>query len=261
MPRFAANLSLMFTEKPFLERFAGAAEAGFAAVEMLFPYEHPPETIAAQLSRHDLTLALFNLPPGDWGTGERGLAALADRGDEMRSGVATAITYARATGAGRVHLMAGLADPENAAARSRYVESVRWCAHEVGRHGLDLLIEPINGRDMPGYFLDDFDRAARLIDEIGLPNLKLQFDCYHCQILHGDVTTRLRRYLPVIGHVQIAGVPDRSEPDSGELNAAFLFAELDRLGYSGFVGCEYRPAAGTRAGLAWFDPYRSGQRQ
>lgn len=256
MPRFAANLSLMFTERPFLERFAAAARAGFTAVECLFPYAHPPEAIAARLAQHGLTLALFNLPPGDWEAGERGLAALPERFAELQAGLATGLLYAAATGAGRIHLMAGLADARDESARAAYRRAVAHAAERVGRAGLDLLIEPINRRTMPGYFLADVEAAAALIRELDLPNLKLQFDLYHCQILHGDVTARLRTHLPLVGHVQVASVPDRHEPGTGELAEAFLFAELDRLGYAGFVGCEYHPAAGTEAGLGWFAPYR-----
>jgi hydroxypyruvate isomerase len=259
MPRFAANLTLMFTEVPFLDRFAAAAQAGFTAVECLFPYGHPPEAIADRLARHGLTLALFNLPPGDWDAGERGLAALADRFAELQAGVERALPYAAATGVARLHLMAGLADPRDPAARDAYRRAVAWTAERLARAGLDLVLEPINPRNMPGYFLADFGAAADLIRDLALPNLRLQFDLYHCQILHGDVTTRLRALLPLVGHVQTASVPARNEPGTGEMNDAFLFAELDRLGYAGFVGCEYNPAAGTEAGLGWFTPYRAGQ--
>ena len=261
MPRFAANLSLLFTEIPFLDRFAAAAEAGFTAVECLFPYDHDPEAIGTRLARHGLTLALFNLPPGDWGAGERGLAALPDRFAELRAGVETGLAYARATGAGRVHLMAGLAEAQAPEARAAYRRAVAWAAERVGEAGLDLLIEPINPRNMPGYFLADIDVAANLIRDLALPNLKLQFDLYHAQILHGDVTTRLTALMPLIGHVQTASVPGRHEPGTGEMNDAHLFAILDRLGYAGFIGCEYNPAAGTAEGLGWFEPYRASQRR
>ena len=259
MPRFAANLTMMFTEHAFLDRFAAAAEAGFAAVECLFPYEHPPAAIAAQLARHGLTLALFNLPPGDFAAGERGLAALPDRLDELRAGVETALAYADATGARRLHLMAGLARPDDPRARDAYRRAVTWTAGRLERAGLDLLIEPINPRDMPGYFLNDVDAAAALIRDLALPNLRLQFDIYHCQILHGDVTTRLAALMPLIGHVQTASVPGRHEPGRGEVDDGFVFAALDRLGYDGHVGCEYRPEAGTREGLGWFAPWRARQ--
>ncbi|MBK3395707.1 MULTISPECIES: 2-oxo-tetronate isomerase [Methylobacterium] len=259
MPRFAANLTLMFTEVPFLDRFAQAAEAGFEAVEFLFPYEHPPEAIGERLKAHGLTQALFNLPPGDWAAGERGLAALPDRFEELKAGVETALAYARATGVKRLHLMAGMADRSDSRAQDSYRRAVGWTAERVGREGLDLVLEPINARNMPGYFLNDFDYAADLIRALALPNLKLQFDLYHCQILHGDVTMRLRALMPMVGHVQTASVPERHEPGSGEMNDAFLFAELDRLGYDGFVGCEYNPRAGTREGLGWFDAYKGAR--
>lgn len=256
MPRFAANLSTMFAEHAFLDRFAAAAEAGFEAVEFLFPYDHAPEAVADALRRNGLTQALFNLPPGDWATGERGLAALSNRFEDVKAGLATALPYIEATGVRRVHLMAGLADPGDAAARGAYRRAVCWTAEALAERGVVLLIEPINGRDMPGYFLNDFGRAAALIRDLGLPNLRLQFDLYHCQILHGDVTMRLRDLTPVVGHVQTASAPGRHEPGRGETNETYLFAELDRLGYQGFVGCEYVPAAGTVEGLGWFDAYR-----
>ncbi|GJD32970.1 2-oxo-tetronate isomerase [Methylobacterium adhaesivum] len=259
MPRFAANLTLMFTERPFLERFEAAAEAGFTAVEFLFPYEHPPGAIAERLRTFGLTQALFNLPPGDWAAGERGLAALPDRFEELRAGVETGLRYAKATGVARLHLMAGVAPADDSQAQAAYRRAVAWTAERLAREALDLVLEPINARNMPGYFLNDFDVAARLIRDLGLPNLKLQFDLYHCQILHGDVTMRLRALMPMVGHVQTASVPGRHEPGTGEMNDARLFAELDSLGYDGFVGCEYNPAGGTREGLGWFEAYRASQ--
>lgn len=259
MPRFAANLTMMFTEEPFLDRFAAAARAGFSAVEFLFPYEHPPEALGERLSRHGLTQALFNLPPGDWAKGERGLAALPERFGELQNGVGQALAYAEASGVRCLHLMAGNADSSDPRAIDAYRRAVAWTAQEVGKRGLDLVIEPINQRNMPGYFLNSFDFAERLIDELGLPNLKLQFDLYHRQIMHGDVTVALRRLMPIVGHVQTASVPARNEPFTGELNDAFLFDELDRLGYQGFVGCEYNPKQGTVAGLEWFASYAARQ--
>jgi hydroxypyruvate isomerase len=263
MPRFAANLSMMFTEHAFLDRFEAAAKAGFTAVEFLFPYDHPPDAIAELLARHRLTQALFNLPPGNWSAGERGLAALPDRFAELQDGVGLALPYAAATGVRRLHLMAGNADSGDARAIDAYRRAVTWTARELARQGLDLVIEPINSRNMPGYFLNSFPFAEALIRELGLANLKLQFDLYHRQIMHGDVTMALRRLMPIIGHVQTASVPSRHEPLGEELNEAFLFAELDRLGYGGFVGCEYNPKQGTVAGLGWFAPYaaKSGAEQ
>ena len=252
MPRFAATLTLMFTELPFADRFDAAAACGFTAVEFLFPYALEPDAVAERLRRNRLDLALFNMPPGDWEKGDRGLAALPARAAEFEAGLATALRYAGACGATRLHLMAGMADRTDPAAVRRYRDSVAHAAEALGGRGLVLVLEPINGRDMPGYFLNDFDWAAALIGELGLPNVQLQFDLYHRQILHGDVAMALRRMMPTIGHVQVASVPSRNEPDGEELNCPFLFAELDRLGYA---GCEYRPRGRTEDGLGWFAPY------
>lgn len=258
MPRFAANLTMMFNEWGFLDRFAAAADAGFTAVEFLFPYDHPPEAIAKQLSLHKLKQALFNLPPGDWAAGERGLAALPDRFEALQKAAEKAVAYAQATGARRLHLMSGLADRNDKNAVLAYKKSIGWTAARLAQEEIDLLIEPINSRNMPGYFLNDFDYAVQLIKELALPNLKLQFDIYHRQIIHGDVTMALRQMMPIIGHIQTASVPDRHEPESGELNDGFLFNELDRLGYQGFIGCEYHPAGKTTDGLGWFLKYKNG---
>jgi hydroxypyruvate isomerase len=255
MPKFAANLSMMFNEWSFLDRFDAAADAGFAAVEFLFPYDFAPEAIAERLQRNKLAMALFNLPPGDFAAGERGIAALSGRWDEFTAGVDRALEYAAATGATRLHMMAGNADPQDATAADNYRRAVVHAAGKLAGKGIDLVLEPINSRNMPGYFLNDFGVAARLIGELGLKNLRLQFDIYHRQIMHGDVTMALRALMPIVGHVQIASVPSRHEPDDEELNYPFLFAELDRLGYDGYVGCEYVPRAATLAGLDWFRPY------
>ncbi|OHV79723.1 2-oxo-tetronate isomerase [Ensifer sp. LCM 4579] len=255
MPVFAANLTMMFNEWSFLDRFDAAAAAGFTAVEYLFPYEAPPEAVAERLARNDLQQALFNLPPGDWAAGERGIAALPGRFDQMKADVERALEYAEATGAKRLHLMAGLADPADAAATIAYRRSAAYAAERLADKGLDLVIEPINGRNMPGYFLNDFGSAERVISELGHANLKLQFDIYHRQIIHGDVTMALRRLMPITGHIQIASVPSRHEPDGEELNYPYLFEEIDRLGYSGFVGCEYTPRRSTLDGLGWFKPF------
>lgn len=255
MPRFAANLSMMFNEHPFLDRFDAAAQAGFTAVEFLFPYEHPPEIIAERLERNALKQVLFNLPPGDWNAGEKGFAARPDKFDDFRTSVHTALPYATATGVRRLHMMAGIADRHDPGAVAAFRTSVEWAANFFGEHGIDVVIEPINGRDVPGYFLNDFAFARDLIVDLGIPNVGLQFDIYHCQILHGDVTMRLREMLPLIGHIQVASVPSRHEPAGEELNYPFLFDELDRLGYDNYVGCEYRPAGDTVAGLGWFKPY------
>jgi len=250
--KFAANLTMMFTEWAFLDRFAAAADAGFQAVEFLFPYEHDPEAIAARLQRHRLTQALFNMPPGDWAAGERGLAALPGRFEEVKAGVDKALLYAAATGAKRLHLMAGLADRHAPASVASYERAVAHAAERLAALGIDLLLEPINARSMPGYFLNDYGFTERLIARLALPNVKLQFDIFHRQIMHGDILAALARLLPIIGHVQVASVPLRHEPNSGELNDAQIFATLDELNYAGFIGCEYNPRAGTLAGLGWF---------
>ncbi len=255
MPKFAANLTMMFNEHPFLDRFDAAADAGFEAVEFLFPYAESPEAVGERVRRNRLAVALFNMPPGDWAAGERGLAALPARAAEVQQGLSRALDYAQATGVGRLHLMAGLAPADDPAATAAYREAVAFCAGRLAEHGLDLVLEPINGRDMPGYFLNDFGAAERLIRDLAMPNLKLQFDLYHHQIMHGDLATSMRRLLGIIGHVQVASVPSRNEPDGEELNWPFLFAELDRLGYAGFVGCEYRPRGRTTDGLGWFAPF------
>lgn len=251
MPRFAANLTMMFGEHLFLNRFAAAAAAGFTAVEYLFPYEHPAEVIAEQLATSGLQQALFNMPPGNWAAGERGLAALAGRRDEFRASVKTALDYARVIGCPTLHLMSGIAEASSPAAWHLYGEAVAYAADELGAHGITLVIEPINTRDMPGYFLCNFDRAAALIAKLGHANLRLQFDIYHRQIIHGDVATGLRNFMPLIGHVQIASVPRRNEPMTGELDDLRILTLLDELGYQGFVGCEYRPAGETVQGLGW----------
>lgn len=254
MPRFAANLSLMFTEWAFPDRFKAAADAGFEAVEYLFPYAYEPEDIARWLSENGLTQALFNCPPGDWEAGERGFAALPGREAEFRASLDVALRYAEATGVPRLHLMSGIG-PVTPEAEAAFRAAVIHAADRFGEHGIDVLIEPINPRNIPGYFLNDFNRAAALIAELNRPNVKLQFDIYHRQIVHGDVTMALRAMMPVIGHIQVASVPGRHEPDGEELNYPFLFAELDRLGYSGFIGCEYNPRGATTDGLGWFAPY------
>jgi len=258
MPRFAANLTMMFNEVPFLDRFHAAAEAGFEAVEFLFPYDHAPEEVAARLARGRLRNVLFNMPPGDWARGERGIGAVPGREAEFRDGVAKALRYAEALETPTLHAMAGLVPPgaDRAACRATYVANLRHAAAELARRGLTLVVEPINTRDIPGYFLNTQAEAHALREEVGAPNLKVQMDLYHAQIVEGDLTAKLRRFAPHVGHVQIASVPDRNEPDRGEVDYRHLFQVLDDVGYGGWVGCEYRPARGTVAGLGWFQPYR-----
>lgn len=251
MPRFAANLTMMFNEYPFLDRFQAAADAGFTAVEYLFPYDFPAEEVAERRERAGLKQALFNMPPGDWAAGERGIAALSGRRAEFIDAVDLAVRYARVIGTPLLHMMAGLADPHSPEAVKNYREALKIAADKTGEAGIGLVIEPINGRDMPGYFLNDFNRALAFIDEVDQPHVKLQFDIYHRQIMHGDVTMALRTMMPRIGHIQVASVPLRNEPGTGELNDARIFAEIDALGYQGYIGCEYRPAGRTEDGLGW----------
>jgi len=255
MPRFAANLSMMFTEVPFLDRFEAAAKAGFTAVEFLFPYEFPAKEVGERLRGNGLTQALFNLPPGNWAAGEKGFAALPDRFSDLQQSLQTALPYAQATGVKRLHLMAGIAERSDHKAVEAFYKSVAYTAEFCAPHGLNVIIEPINPRNVPGYFLNNFMFARDLINELKIPNLRLQFDIYHCQIIHGDVTMHLRDMMPIIEHIQIASIPSRNEPDGEELNYPFVFAELDRLGYQGFVGCEYNPRGKTTDGLGWFKPY------
>lgn len=258
MPQFAANLTLMFTELDFLDRFAAASEAGFRAVEYLFPYEHSAEEVAAALHGAGLTQALFNAPAGDWAAGERGIASLPGRDDEFAAGLVTAMDYARALDCRQIHVMAGIpgADPD---ARSRYVRRLREAAEVAAAHGVRVLVEPINPVDMPGYFVDSVPAGVELLEEIDHPNTGLQLDLYHAQITDGDLTRLIKRVAPVTDHIQIASVPERHEPDSGELNHPYLFELLDAAGYTGWVGCEYRPAGSTEDGLGWFARHRETQ--
>ena len=266
MPSFAANLSMMYTEHDFLDRFAAAAQDGFGAVEYLFPYAYEPQLLAQRLAENGLQQVLFNAPPGDWDRGERGIACLPGREDQFRRGFAEqALPYARALKCPRIHVMAGLV-PEGAermSLRQTYVQNLQWAAAQAAPHGIDVLIEPINTRDIPGFFLNRQAEAHQVVVDAGAPNLKVQMDLYHCQIVEGDLAMKIREYLPSgrVGHFQIAGVPRRHEPDLGEVNHAYLFDLIDELGYAGHVGCEYRPLAGTSAGLGWFAPYREGQRR
>ena len=269
MPRFAANLSLLYTELPFLDRFEAAARDGFEAVEYLFPYAFDLAELLARLKANGLQQVLFNAPPGGtdapgidaaWAAGARGTASVPGREAEFRAGVELALRYADALDCPRIHCMAGLlsesaagADQESAA-RSVYVSNLRWAATEAAKSGRTILIEPINPRDMPRFFLNRQDDAHAVVQEVGAPNLQVQMDLYHCQIVEGDVAMKLRQYLPTgrVGHLQIAGVPERHEPDVGELNCAYLFEVIDEVaaqcGWQGWVGCEYRPRMGTEPG-------------
>jgi hydroxypyruvate isomerase len=255
VPRFAANLTMMYTEHPFLDRFAAAAADGFAAVEYLFPYEYPAPQLRQLLDENGLRQVLFNAPPGDFEAGERGIASLPGREGEFRNGFQLSLDYAQTLDCSRVHVMAGLL-PAGADRDERlavYRDNLGWAAERAHDRGVDVLIEPINQRDMPGYLLSLQDDAHQIVEKVGAPNLKVQLDLYHCQITEGDLTVRLRSDLPTgrVGHLQIAGVPDRHEPDRGELAVDHLFAVIDELEFDGWVGCEYRPAAGTSEGLGW----------
>ncbi|MEX3962279.1 2-oxo-tetronate isomerase [Paraburkholderia sp. EG286B] len=257
MPRFAANLSMMYNEHAFLDRFAAAARDGFEAVEFLFPYEFPAADIKQRLDDNGLTQALFNAPPGDWAADERGTASLPGREDEFRRSIETALDYARVLGNDKLHVMAGLIKPEQprAAHREVYLKNLAYAAQAAQAHGITVVIEPINTRDIPGFFLNRQDDAQAICAEVGAPNLKVQFDLYHCQIVEGDLAVKLKRDMKGIGHIQIAGVPERHEPDLGEVNYPYLFSLIDALGYDGWIGCEYRPRAGTSEGLGWIRPY------
>jgi len=257
MPRFAANLSMLFTELPFPQRFAAAAQAGFKAVEFLFPYDHAPEEVAGWLKESQLENVLFNLPPGDWAAGERGIASLPGREEEFRASVQTALRYAKALGTPRLHVMAGLVPKgaERAERLALYEANLKHAAEALAGAGLTLLMEPINTRDMPGYLLNTQAEAHAIRERIGMRSLKVQMDLYHAQIMEGDLSTMIQRYVEHVGHVQIAGVPLRHEPHEGELNLAHLMDALEAAGYDGWIGCEYRPKAGTVPGLAWMQRY------
>lgn len=253
MPKFAANLTMMFNEVPFPQRFAAAAKAGFAAVEFLFPYDYPPAEVARWLQEAGLKNALFNMPPGDWAAGERGVASLPGREEEFRAGVARAIEYARALGTPSIHAMAGLlpSGADRKRHREVFVANLRHAAKALAGEGLTLLIEPINSRDIPGYFLNTQAEAHAIREEVDQPNLKVQMDFYHAQIVEGDLSVTLRKHIAHVGHVQIASVPDRHEPDEGEIDYRHIFRLLDELGYPGWVGCEFRPRGRTEDGLGW----------
>ncbi|MDC8771244.1 2-oxo-tetronate isomerase [Roseateles albus] len=264
MPKFAANLSMLYNDVDFLDRFAAAAVDGFKAVEYLFPYAYAADDLAARLQTNGLQQVLFNAPPGDWDAGERGIACLPGREAEFRDGIGQALAYAKALSCSRIHVMAGLlpAGTSRVDVHATYVENLRYAATEAAKGNVNILIEPINERDMPGYFLNRQDQAHALIAEIGTPHVKVQMDLYHAQIVEGDLAMKIRRYLPTghVGHIQIAGVPERHEPDVGEINFAYLFKLLDAQGYEGWIGCEYRPARGvalhaTSDGLGWLKPW------
>ena len=251
MPRFAANLNFLFTELPLLDRFDAAAKAGFTAVESTNLYDATAEEVAARLKANGLTLALFNMPAGNAATGERGLAALTGREKEFWAAFETALRYADTTGGRRIHMVAGLV--HQGARRATYVANLGRAAQAAASAGLEVLIEPINRRNIPGYFLNKTGEARAIIHEVGAPNLRLQLDLYHRQIEEGDVAMAIEEFAPLAGHYQIASPPDRGEPDSGEMNYPYLLQCIDATGFDGWIGCEYRPRNGTVAGLGWVE--------
>ena len=253
MPQFAANLTMLFTEEPFIDRFAAASKAGFKAVEFLFPYAHTAQQVRNAALNAGVQIVLHNLPAGDWDAGERGIACLPERAAEFRDGVAKAIDYAQALGVTQLNCLAGKvpagADP--AVLRATLVENLRYAAGQLGAHGIRLLIEPINTFDIPGFYLHGTAQALALMDEVGSDNLFLQYDIYHMQRMEGELAATMQRHLPRIAHIQLADNPGRFEPGTGEINYAFLFQHLDRIGYTGHIGCEYKPKTTTTAGLGW----------
>ncbi len=253
MPKFAANLSMMFQELPFLDRFAAAAKAGFAGVEFLFPYDFSAEEVERRRRVAGVEVALFNLPAGNWSTGERGITCLPGREEEFRAGVEKAIAYATCLNCPRLHAMAGIvpAGTDTVACRKTLIENLRYAAEKVAQHNITLLLEAINTRDMPGFIVSTQSDSHSVCEAVGAENLKMQMDLYHMQVMEGDLATKLKRYMPRCGHVQIAGCPERNEPDTGEIRYEYLLHLLDQLGYGGWVGCEYRPAGKTTDGLGW----------
>lgn len=253
MPRFAANLTMLFNEVPFLERFELAARAGFQAVEFLFPYAYAAQDIRQRLDANGLSLVLHNLPAGDWDAGERGIACHPDRVEEFRAGVATAIRYAKVLGVVQLNCLAGKAPAGvyGDVLRQTLVANLVFAAQALKEADLRLLIEPINIFDIPGFYVSRTAQALSLLDEVNADNAFLQYDIYHAQRMEGELAATIKQHLPRIGHIQLADNPGRNEPGTGEINYPFLFAHLDRLGYAGWVGCEYKPATTTTAGLGW----------
>ena len=259
MPRFSANLSFLYQERAFLDRFVAAAADGFRAVEYVSPYEHPPEVVAATLAEHGLVQALFNLPAGDWAEGERGIGCLPDRVEEFRASVDTAIRYGKALGCTKINCLAGIAprDVDRETLEATLVGNLKYAAPRFADAGIRLLLEPINLRDIPGFYVSTTHHAERLFEAAGSDNLYIQYDIYHAQVMQGDLMPTYARLRDRIAHIQIADNPGRHEPGTGEINYGYVLSELDRLGYDGFVGCEYKPKSGdTTAGLGWMAPYR-----
>jgi len=253
MPRFAANLTMLFTELPFLDRFEAAAKAGFKAVEFLFPYPYSTADLKARLDANGLTLVLHNLPAGNWDAGERGIACLPERAGEFRDGVAKAIEYGGALGVPQMNCLAGKAPAgvADAVLRETFVGNLRYAAAELKKAGLKLLMEPINTYDIPGFYLNRTAQAIALIDEVGSDNLFVQYDIYHAQRMEGELVATMQKHLSRIAHIQLADNPGRNEPGTGEIHYGNVFKALDRMGYAGWIGCEYKPATTTEAGLGW----------
>jgi len=262
MPKFAANLSTLYSELDFLDRFAAAARDGFAGVEFWFPYRYLAGDILARLEQHGLKLALFNAPPGNWDGGERGIASLPGREEEFRRGIERALGYAGVLGNKCLHVMAGLqqAGVERAHQRDIYLRNLSFAAERAAEQGVTIVIEPINPRNMPGYLLNHQVEAHAICAEVGAANLKVLFDLYHCQIVEGDLATTMRQHIGNIAHMQIAGVPERQEPNRGEVHYPYLFRLMDELGYTGWVGCEYYPEGNTSAGLGWLRDWQASLR-
>lgn len=253
MPKFAANLTMLFNEVDFLDRFAAARQAGFKGVEYLFPYAWDRYELAERLDRNGLVQVLHNLPAGDWAAGERGIGCHPDRITEFQDGVGQAIEYAQALGCKQVNCLAGIAPAgiDTEKLQTTFIDNLRFAADKLREAGIRLLIEPINTYDIPGFYLNRTDQAAAIIDAVGSDNLYIQYDLYHAQRMEGELANTIARYLPRIAHMQLADNPGRHEPGTGEINYPFLFAHIDRLGYDGWIGCEYKPAADTVAGLGW----------
>ncbi|MFI4869245.1 MAG: hydroxypyruvate isomerase [Steroidobacterales bacterium] len=257
MPKFNANLTMLFNEVDFLERFKAARHAGFTGVEYLFPYAHRKQALVERLQANGLTQVLHNLPAGDWARGERGIACLPDRVAEFQDGVGKAIEYARALQCAQVNCLAGIApaDVDPAQLRDTLVRNLQFAAAELKTAGIRLLVEACNTRDIPGFYLNRSQQAIEIIDAVGSDNLFLQYDIYHMQVMEGNLASTIQRHLDRIGHLQLADNPGRHEPGTGEINFPFLFGWIDRIGYSGWIGCEYKPAKGTVQGLGWIRPY------
>lgn len=259
MPRFAANLSMLFTEVDFLDRFSAAAEAGFSGVEYLFPYDYPAEQIKALLDTNRLEQVLFNLPAGDWAKGERGIACHPDRVEEFRAGVDKAIAYAQVLGNKQVNCLAGIRPQGHdcASVRQTFVDNLKYAAEKLQAAGIRLVMEMINTRDIPGFYLNTTAQALEIRETVGSTNLQLQYDIYHMQIMEGDLARSLENNLAAIDHVQLADNPGRHEPGTGEINYRFLFEHLERIGYRGWIGCEYKPKTTTAAGLDWLKSHNA----